>query len=106
MLETLWKAVEALINTHFRARLQMNYFLQKVQVRKRDGDVYNRVKDFPGSCQNRPRPPLPGIPGPQEGLWHRVPGTTSHHTGRVWSGPLYVWTLGDLLVMSTGDAKT
>ena len=51
----------------------------RVQGRKRNGGVYNGVKDCPRAFQNRPVPPLPGIPGPYEGLQHRGLVTPDHH---------------------------
>ena len=38
------------------------------QRHNRDRDSYNGVKARPGYLQNRPRPPLHGIPGPKECL--------------------------------------
>ena len=55
LLETLWKVVEALIYTCLCASL-------KIQ------DILQGFRSGRGSRQHRPIPPLPGIPGPQEGL--------------------------------------
>ena len=42
--------------------------LTRVQGKKRDRDGYNGVEYFSRDCHNRPIPPLPGLPGPMEGL--------------------------------------
>ena len=69
----------------------------RVQVRKRYGYGYNGVKARSGACQNRPGPPLPGIPVTSEGLQYPGPGPTAYHTGELWSGSLHMWALGDFL---------
>ena len=78
----------------------------RVQVRNRDRDSYNGVKACSRAHHHRPIPLLPGIPGPKENLWHRGPRTPPHNTGRIWSGPLPVWTLGDLMGPPASGGKT
>ena len=77
----------------------------QVQVRNRDGDGYNGVKPRPGFLQNRPVPPLLGIPGTLEVLQHRRQRPPPHYTGGVWSGSLDVWDFGNFLGMPAGGAK-
>ena len=77
----------------------------QVQGRKRDRDSYSGAKARHGDFQHRPGPPITGITGPQEGLWHCVPRPTYNHTLGVWSGTSDVWALGDLMGLSADGAK-
>ena len=55
--------------------------LTQVRVRNRDEDGYNGVESRSRCRQHISTPPLPGLPGPKEGLWHRGLRTSPHNTG-------------------------
>ena len=77
----------------------------RFQVRKRYEGSYNGVKACTGACQNITGNLLSVIPGPLEGLRHRVPIPPSHNTRGLWSGASDVWDLGDFMVMPTCGAE-
>ena len=80
--------------------------LTQVQGRKSDGDGYNGVESRSRARQNRPVPPLTGLPGPKEVIWHLVPITPPHNTVWIWRKTFPLWTLGDLLGPPESGAKT
>ena len=78
----------------------------QVTGRKRDGDGYNGAeactRDHPYILQ----PPLPGLPGPNEGMRNIWYGTPHTDLGRIWRGISPVWNLEDFLGPLTSSAKT
>ena len=76
------------------------------QGRKRDGYGYIEFDSRSRSRQHRPVPPLPGLPVPKEGLWHRGPITPPNRTIGIQRGTLSVWTLGELMGLPESGANT
>ena len=92
MLETLWKVVEALIDTCLRASLQMNNILHGFRKGIGMGTAIMELK-LAHELASIDKYPNHG------------PGPPYHRTGGVYNGPLAVWDLGDLLGLSAGDSE-
>ena len=105
LMETLWKVVEVLIDTLLGAIPQMHDALHGFRSERGTGSAIMEVKLAQELARMDKNPPLPGIPGPSEGLQHSIPGKPAHNTEGVWSGASDVGNLGDLLVMPAGGSK-
>ena len=68
LIETLWKVVGALIDTHLRASLQLYFFLNCFTDGRVMGKAIMELKLAQELSSIDQAPPLTGIPGPKEGL--------------------------------------
>ena len=68
LLETLWKVVEVFIDTRLKSSLQMHDILHEFRAGRRTGKAIMELKLSQELTSIDQPPPLPGIPGPKEGL--------------------------------------
>ena len=71
LLETLWKVVEAPIDTCLRASLQFHDILHGFWYRRGMGTAIMELKFAQELSSVDHYPPLPCLPGPKEGTKHR-----------------------------------